>query len=443
MRIAVIGAGKMGLPLACQIAWRGGEVIACDINEGLVSAINAGRMPFDEPGVGEILEQAVASGSLCASTDIPGTVGLVDVVIVIIPVMLTPEREADLAAMENVTDAIAKNLVPGQMICYETTLPVGTTRGLLQPILESSGLRAGVDFDLVFSPERVKSRFVLKHLSHVPKIVGGVNAASAKRAETFYRTYLGAPVLNVETLEAAEFSKLAGMIYRDANIALANELSAYAVSVGVDFGVAAAAANTDGESALLSPGIGVGGHCTPVYPYFVLQDGRRRGVPLRITAESRTINDSQAGRMLDRISCDSTWFSGRDLLILGLGFRPGVKEHAHSTAFQIREEAIRRGATPFLHDPLYTLDEIRAHGFEPLRLNGALPSIVVLNTGHKEYKQIDFTHWRERGVRVVVDGRNLWSASEVQSAGLEYFAPGVALSLGDAATLENLFGSCA
>lgn len=426
MRIAVIGAGKMGLPLACQIAWNGGKVVVCDINEHLVATINAGQSPFDEPGVTEILQQVVASGALRASTDVARTIPLVDVVIVIIPVLLTEERKADLKAIEGLTETIATQLVPGQMIIYETTLPVGTTRQHLQPILESSGYQAGEDFDLIFSPERVKSKFVLKHLSNVPKIVGGVNADCAARAELFYGAYLGAPVINVGTLEAAEFAKLAGMVYRDVNIALANELAAYAESRGVDFSSVAAAANTDGESALLSPGIGVGGHCTPIYPYFVLQDAKARGISLPMTAEARVINDGQARRLLDRVDSTENGLFGKDLVILGLGFRPGVKEHTLSSAFAIREEALRRGASVFLHDPLYDAAEVEAHGFTFMQLDGPLPPIVVLNTGHSEYKDIDFSEWRERGARSVVDGRNLWSAADVRMAGLDYVAPGLA-----------------
>jgi nucleotide sugar dehydrogenase len=426
MKIAVIGAGKMGLPVASQFAWRGGEVIACDINEQLVASINAGKMPFDEPGVGEILAQAVASGSLRATTDVAGTIPLVDVVIIIIPVMLNSERKADMAAIESVTRTIAAHMIPGQMFCFEATLPVGSTRRCLQPILESSGYRAGVDFDLVFSPERVKSQLVLKHLAQVPKIVGGVNAASARRAETFYQIYLGAPVIKVDSLETAEFSKLAGMVYRDANIALANELAVYAEAVGLDFSSVSSAANTDGESALLAPSIGVGGHCTPIYPYFVLQDAHDRGVPLPITANSRIINDSQARRLLDRVSHDGGEFEDQELLILGLAFRPRVKEHTLSSAFLIRDEATRRGATTFLHDPLYDPSEIRSRGFTPIHLDGELPAIVVLNTGHPEYREIDFEQWRNRGVRIVVDGRNFWHPSEIQDAGLHYIAPGYA-----------------
>ena len=201
--------------------------------------------------------------------------------LVIVPALLDANRRADLGALEGVACEIAAGLRVGTLVCFETTVPVGSTRNRFLPLLEKTGLRAGIDFDLAFSPERVKSLYVLKHLSEIPKIVGGVNDRSAERAAEFYAAFLGAPVMNLGSLEAAEFAKIAGMIYRDVNIALANELAAYAESVGLDFRPVREAANTDGEAALLTPGIGVGGHCTPVYPYFLIQDAADRGEPVR------------------------------------------------------------------------------------------------------------------------------------------------------------------
>jgi nucleotide sugar dehydrogenase len=216
---------------------------------------------------------------------------------------------------------------PGVLISFETTVPVGTTRNRLRPLLERSGLTAGTDFDLAFSPERVKSLHVLAHLTGIPKIVGGINERSASRAADFYERYLGSPVINLSTLEAAEFAKLAGMVYRDVNIAIANELAAYAESVGVDFASVREAANTDGEAALLTPGIGVGGHCTPIYPYFLIKDAIRVGEPARLAELARTTNDQQVARALDRLERNWGRIRGRRVVVLGVAFRPGVREH--------------------------------------------------------------------------------------------------------------------
>lgn len=177
---------------------------------------------------------------------------------------------------------------------YETTVAVGGTRRCLIPVLEKhSGLKAGEDFDVAYSPERVKANLVLARLGTTPKVVGGYNAAARDRAVALYSQYLGAPVDNVGTLEAAEMTKLLGMLYRDVNIALANELAAFCEAAGVDFDRVRRSANTDGEANLLLPGIGVGGHCVPVYPYFLTRESRRLGIAQRISEAAREINDGQ------------------------------------------------------------------------------------------------------------------------------------------------------
>lgn len=428
--VAVIGAGKMGLPLACELAANGAQVILCDINPETVATINDGRVPFDEPGLRPLLESAVAAKRIKATVDLRWGIESSQVVVVIVPVLLTPDNRADLSKIVLVSQTIAEALRPGMMISYETTLPIGTTRTCLQPILESSGLRAGVDFDLVFSPERVKSLHVLEHLTKIPKIVGGVCPHSAERAGRFYGDFLGAPIINVGTLEAAEFAKLAGMIYRDVNIALANELSAYAEATGIDFNRVRAASNTDGEAHLLMPGIGVGGHCTPVYPNFVLRDAERLQMAMPLTANARRINDGQAERMLDRLETNAGPLQQKKVLILGLAFRPEVKEHTKSPAFLVCQAAEARGAKVFLHDPLYSEGELRSLGFMPMAIESdSLPPIVILVTGHSAYAQINFDTWRERGVRHVLDGRRFWDPIAVGQAGISYLAPGLPMAI--------------
>ncbi len=425
MNVSVIGAGKMGLPVACQFSRNGATVTACDVNTAVVEAINAGRCPIDEPGIPELLGELVRGGSLSATTDTPTAVRRSDVVVVLVPVLLTAEHDADTATIEAVTRAIAAGLRPGTLVSYETTLPVGTTRRLAALLAEGSGLRAGVDFDVAFSPERVKSQFVLERLTENVKVVGGLTPEAAARAEAFYGRYLGAPVRNVGTLEAAELVKLAGMVYRDVNIALANEMGRYAERVGVDLHAILDAVNSDGEAALLLPGIGVGGHCTPVYPYFLLRDAERRGMAAELTAVGRRINDAQACWALDRVEREWGPLAGAGVLVLGLGFRPEVKEHVSSTAFLLAPEAERRGARVLLDDPLYSDDELRAHGFTPGSLrDGQLPEVLILNTAHAAYGALDFASLAQRGVRVVFDGRALWSAAAVRAAGLVYIGVG-------------------
>lgn len=422
--VSLIGAGKMGLPLACAFADRGATVIACDKSQKVVDLINAGKCHFEEPGLDEMLAAQVKAGRLRATTDTTTAVSQSSVVVVIVPVLLTAGCEADTSIIRAVSEDIARGLKPGTMVSYETTLPVGGTRSFI-PILEKSGLKAGKDFDLVFSPERVKSQLVLSRLRENPKVVGGITSEAAKRAEEFYAMYLGAPVMNVGTLEASELVKLAGMVYRDVNIALSNELSRYAETLGIDILPVIEAANTDGEAALLSPGIGVGGHCTPVYPHFLINDARRKNVPLPIAENGRLVNDEQPSHVIDTIERYWQPVVGKQVCILGLGFRPEVKESLYSPAFALRDELKSRGAIVTLHDPLYSAEEIKSEGFEPTDIAAKkLPEILILNTAHGAYKALDFADLKSRGAKLIVDGRNAFKPEQVKKTGLEYFGIG-------------------
>jgi nucleotide sugar dehydrogenase len=423
--ITVIGGGKMGLPLACRLAASSDAVIICDMNRSVVDAINAGVCPIEEPGVPEELARAVAQHRIRATTATTEAVSRSSAVLVIVPALLDARYHADLRALECVATEIAAGLQPGTLVSFETTVPVGSTRRTFLPLLERHGLRAGVDFDLAFSPERVKSLYVLKHLGAIPKIVGGVNDRSAARAAEFYRTFLGAPIANLGSLEAAEFAKIAGMVYRDVNIALANELAGYAESIGVDFLPIREAANTDGEAALLLPGIGVGGHCTPIYPYFVIQDAAKRDQPMRLAETARAINEQQVVRTVKRLERYAGALCNRGVVVLGVAFRPGVREHTFSPAFQLNSELEKRGAVVQFHDPLYTPGEIASLGLPPCAdIVDARPEVLILNTAHSHYRQLDLTRLADDGLRIVLDGRRFFDADEVETRGIAYIGVG-------------------
>lgn len=433
MNVSVVGVGKMGLPIAVWLASRGAKVHACDKNPSVVEAIEAGNPDVDEPGVRELLAEVLRAGRLRATTDTAQAASESDVVIVITPAVLTDTHDADLSNLEDASRDIARGLRAGSIVVYETTVPVGTTRRRLLPILETSGLDADEELLVAYSPERVKSRFVMRHLDETPKIVGGLNRLAASRAADFYREYLGAPVIDVDTLEAAEFVKLAGMIYRDVNIALANQLAAYAEGTGLDTPALFEAANTDGECALLSPGIGVGGHCTPVYPHFLINDSARRGIDTSIVDTARRVNDAQAERMTARLESRLGPLAGIRVGVLGLGFRPDVKEHICSPTFQVDAALRARKADVRVHDPLFAETELREHGFATWTPSSPewKPEALVLVTGHRAFEDLDLAALSADGLRVVVDGRRHWEPEAITALGLEYIAAGRAEGLED------------
>ncbi|MFO1305219.1 MAG: nucleotide sugar dehydrogenase [Burkholderiales bacterium] len=423
MKIAVVGSGRMGLPLACTFGRNGADVIACDKNADIVDAVNRGVSPYEEPGLQELISELHAAGRLRATVDTAQASSECEAIVVIVPAHLTPEREIDYAILKSASADVGRGLRRGALVVYETTVTVGGTRGTLIPVLEShSGMKAGQDFHVAYSPERVKANHVLERLQTTPKVAGGLDDTSRTKAISLYSRFLGAPVEDVGTIEAAEMTKLVGMLYRDVNIALANELAGYCEAAGVDFERVRKAANSDGEADLLLAGIGVGGHCTPVYPYFLTRASRRLGVTQRISEAAREINDHQPRRQLARVELAWGSLKGKRAHILGLGFRPGVKVDTFSPAYTLREELARLGADATIEDPYYSAEELRSAGFVPSSVHGA--SVVVLNTAHREFSSPDFASWRKAGVEVVLDGRNVWERYVVESFGLHYFGVG-------------------
>ncbi len=422
--VAVIGGGKIGLPIAACLAGNGAKVTVCDINRRLVDKVNAGETPHDEPGLAARLTDLVADGRLTATTDTITAVAAADVVIVVVAAMLTDERRIDYRHLLAACETVGRGLRRGTLVVIETTVPVGACRNILAAALGTGGLAAGQDFRFAFSPERVKSRHIFEHLTTTPKVVGGWDAASLAAAVRFYEDWLRAPVISVGSLEAAEFAKLAGMIYRDANIALANELSAFAAAAGLDVWSAIAAANTDGETHLLQPGIGVGGHCTPVYPYFLFEGAERLKTDPALARAARHVNEAQPARQVARLAQALGGLRGAHVHVMGLSFRPSVREDACSPAGPLRDALAAAGASVTLDDPLYGPQELAERGFAAGAPGAPGQIAVVLNTAHPEYATPDFTRWKTNGLKAVLDGRHLWKRAEVEAAGLTYLEVG-------------------
>ena len=423
-RVAVVGLGKIGLPLAVLYASNGARVLGCDLNPGTVAAINEGSCPvFGEPGLEEALSAALLQGRLSATTDTTAAVRDSDVVVIIVPVGIDESRRADFSNLDVAAEAVGRGLKAGTLVILETTVPVGVTRGRLRRrLMAASGLRSAGDFLLAYSPERVSSGSMLRDLHTYPKLVGGIDAASVEAAIAFYRRVLDAEVMPVSDAETAEFAKLAESVYRDVNIALANELARSADQLGIDFNEASAMANSQPYSHLHAPGLGVGGHCIPVYPYF-LPEGTSDLVTL-----GRRINDSMARYgvdLLDSALIDQTGVGlrGRDVLILGLAYRGGVKEATLSSTLLVAKALEERGAQPLVHDPLFSDAEIQALGLKPAQLTPDFEAeAIVLQAAHSEYRQLDLA---ALGCSVLLDGRRALDRSEIEAAGIRYVAIGL------------------
>jgi nucleotide sugar dehydrogenase len=419
--VAVVGLGKIGLPLAAQFASKGMDVIGCDVQPEVVAALNSGRAHIrEEEGLEEAVKRAVAAGRLKATTETPAAVAKSDVAVVIVPLMVAPDHEIDFRSLDAATVAVARGLRRGTLVVYETTVPVGTTRQRLLPLLEKeSGLKAGADFNLAFSPERIYAGRIFADLRKYPKIVGGIDEASTARGVEFYRRVLDAEVWPVENAETAEFAKLAETTYRDVNIALANQLALYAAGRHVNVGEAFKAANSQPFSHIHKPSIGVGGHCIPVYPHFLLDDATDG--ELSLVRDGRQTNDGMASVGVERLEQALGGLRSRRVLVLGASYREDVKELAYSTAFPIVDLLHRAGANVMVHDPLFTAAELFPLEAEVVDVDSdaALSAdAVIVQAWHSAFRDLDWKRFKQ--LRVVLDGRGAVDAEAVRAAGAVY-----------------------
>ncbi|MGN6160916.1 MAG: nucleotide sugar dehydrogenase [Marmoricola sp.] len=430
MLITVVGLGKIGLPLAVQFARSGQEVIGADVSEKVVELVNSGIEPFPgEAHLQDYLAEAVAAGTLSATTDTADAVSKSDAVVVVVPLFVDDEARPDFGWMDSATEDIARGLRAENktLVIYETTLPVGTTRTRWKPKLEElSGLTEGTDFHLVFSPERVLTGRVFEDLRKYPKLVGGLDAEGAAKATKFYEQVLqfderpdlerGNGVWDLGSAEAAEMAKLAETTYRDVNIGLANQFGKFAAANGIDVYQVIEASNSQPYSHIHRPGIAVGGHCIPVYPRLYLWTDPDATV-VRAARQANADMPSYTVGLAAGAAGGS--LAGKKVAVLGASYRGAVKETAFSGVFATVDALREAGAEVSVNDPMYSDDELAKFGWDAYHL-GEPVEVVIVQADHAQYK--DLTAEDLPGVSVFVDGRGI--ADPANFPGVTYLRVG-------------------
>jgi UDP-N-acetyl-D-mannosaminuronic acid dehydrogenase len=413
MQVVVVALGKIGLPLAVQIARSGHSVVGCDINPEVVELVNRAEPPFPgEAGLEEALAEVIASGALRAQVDTKAAVAEgPDLVVTVPPLAVDGDAKPDWAALDSAIAAIGAGLQAGTTVAVETTLPVGTTRGRIAPALEAaSGLVAEEGFFTVFSPERVYSGRIFADLAAYPKLVGGLSDAGEQRGAELYGSFLEAEIWPMGSAEAAEMVKLAETTYRDINIAFANELARFADRAGIDVERVIEAANSQPFSHIHSPGIAVGGHCIPVYPRFYLEGDPDAALP----AAARAVNDAMPAYAAERLEKALGGLQGARVLVLGAAYRGGVKETAFSGVFGVSKALEALGASALVSDPLYSDEELTALGLTPW--DGEAIDAAIVQADHAEYAKLSAADLP--GARIVLDGRGVLDAASLAAAGI-------------------------
>jgi UDP-N-acetyl-D-glucosamine dehydrogenase len=354
-RVGVIGLGYVGLPLVRTIAERGFSVLGFDLDPVKVERLNAGESYIRHVSADSIAALRRA-GRLAATGDV-SRLAQVDAILLCVPTPLTRQREPDLGFVVRTTESVMPHLRRGQLVVLESTTYPGTTREVMRPILERSGLRSGRDFFLAYSPEREDPGNPEFATGDIPKVVGGDGPAALRLASAFYDA-VAPRTVPVSSLEAAEAVKLTENIFRAVNIALANELKTVFEAMGIDVWEVIEAAKTKPFGYMpFYPGPGLGGHCIPIDPFYLTWKAREFGVSTRFIELAGEVNTAMPQRVVEKAIAALSERAGRAIkgarvLLIGVGYKRNVEDPRESPALTIMADLERRGAAVSFHDPL-------------------------------------------------------------------------------------------
>jgi UDP-N-acetyl-D-mannosaminuronic acid dehydrogenase len=427
-KICVLGLGYIGLPTASTFAARGIPVVGVDVNPRVLELLRRGEVHIQEPGLREAAEAGLRSGMLTVSEKPVEA----DAFIIAVPTPFYEDKSgesngkkfklADMRAVASAAEAIVPVLRKGNLVVLESTSPPRTTLDLLVPILEKSGLRAGRDFFLAYSPERVLPGQIMRELVENARVIGGITPESALAGRDLYALFVKGQIITSDAT-TAEMVKLMENTYRDINIAIANEFSRLAERFGVDVWEAVSIANLHPRVKILSPGPGVGGHCISVDPWFFVETAPDIA---DLIYAARTVNDAQPHFALALIEKALGSLKGKKIAVLGLAFKPDVDDLRESPAAEVAHLLQKEGAI--------------VKAFEPFKPEG-LPGIacvltlaeavadadcILLLVHHAQFAALKPSELAAiTSCRTLVDTRNAWKPFEWEAAGFKLFRLGV------------------
>jgi UDP-N-acetyl-D-mannosaminuronic acid dehydrogenase len=411
--VCVHGLGYIGLPTAAMLANYGHDVTGYDTNEEVITQLQEGEIHIDEPGLRAFVTQAFESGNLEVTTEVPEA----KYHIICVPTPFDTEaKQADLAYIEAAGEAIKPYLRTGDTVILESTVPPGTTNDVLRPMLEDTGLAAGADFALAHCPETVLPGDIISEMRQNARIIGGVNGVSTEAAVRLYESFVEGEIRTTANATTAEFVKLIQNTYRDANIAIANEIAKLAHDHEIDSREAIALANKHPRVEIHQPGPGVGGHCLPVDPWFLGQNTEQ----LDLIKHAREVNDGMSDYTIDILDKELDGLADARIAILGVAYKGNVGDTRESPGLKLArelQEAVPQTAeapltdggsqiSPVdvtLHDP-----HVNDQTLQLLPLQDAVEdtSAVVIATDHDEFENLSpqrFIDWMDGNL--IVDSK--------------------------------------
>jgi UDP-N-acetyl-D-mannosaminuronic acid dehydrogenase len=434
LTIGVVGLGWMGLPTACLYAEMGARVIGADMNPKVVERASKGDSTIDEPGLSPMLKKAIKAGKFTATTSTEEAAANSDILFMVVPTMIDRQKRADYSAVEDACISIGKGLKNGSLVIFESTCGPGVTERVVKGTIEKySGLVAGQGFGLAYSPIRAMGGRAIQDMQTYAKVVGAIDKKSLEAACASLSVIVKGELIRTRDIKTAELTKLFETIYRDVNIALANEFALLCEEMGVDYLETVRSANSQPHSHLHATGVGVGGHCLPVYPYLLNTEAFAFDARLRLVLDARKINDFMP-RHVAKLASDGLRVCGKSLkrakvVVLGVSYRPNVKETRYSPSLDLISILKKRGAKVTAFDPLYNGSEMESMGLqsEPtLRKSIEKADCAILAVAHEELKNLDTielaAHMSRQGL--IVDCTGSLDSAGVEKSGLVYRGTG-------------------
>ena len=414
LRVCVIGIGRIGLPTALSFAKSGLQTIGVDINENLVQNINSGKFPLkDEPGYNEIFDDVIKNKKFSATTNIEEVVPNSDLILLSLPTPMDENNIPDYSALRNVATKLSEILTPNSLIIVESTIEPGFIEDEMVSIISKSGrLEIEKNFFIGVCPENANPGEILHDFTNLPRLVGGINHNITKIIKTIYKFVFSVELVEMSDCKTANAVKLTTNVFRDINISFVNELSLMFDKLGIDTIKVLEAAKKKYNFQVHYPGAGVGGPCLPINSYQLLNTGKRTGSKLSIIEAGRKINENMPEHVIKLTSdafkeCKKS-IQNSEILILGVSYKPDVKDIQLSPAEHIIRKLQDLGANIHIYDPYFSSSQVFGITSED-NIEDIISKVdaVIIVTGHDEFKKLQIHTFTKMQHPILIDTRGI------------------------------------
>jgi len=415
LRVCVIGIGRIGLPTALSFAKSGLQTIGVDINENLVQNVNSGKFPLkDEPGYEEIFNDVIRNKKFSATTKIEDAVSNSDLILLSLPTPMDENNIPDYSALRNVGSKLSDILSPNSLVIVESTIEPGFIEDDMVSLISKSGkLQVEKNFFIGVCPENANPGEILHDFTNLPRLVGGINSNTTKIIKSIYNFVFSVELVEMPDCKTANAVKLTTNVFRDINIAFVSELSLMFEKLGIDTNKVLEAAKKKYNFQVHYPGAGVGGPCLPINSYQLLNTAKRTGSNLSIIESGRKINEKMPAHVID-LTIDAFKESGKplnnsEILILGISYKPDVKDIQLTPAEDIIKKLKALGANVHIYDPYFSSTKIFDIDVSESLSNELLEKMdaAIIVTAHEEFKKSSISNFNKMKTPILIDTRGI------------------------------------